>query len=239
MIFECAPFAMTFTMTQGGIVLSLFLGALVGSVSHCSFMCGPFVVMMQDRGQRTPMGSLLIPYHLGRMTTYCLLGVLSNLFLSYALMDSAWRHVVTSLLLCCAALMFLVQSFPLFLKYFPFLARLSLPLPWKWVSGASNALFHRYDRWGGVALYLGGVVLGFIPCGLVLAALLAVSALDGAGQAALAMAAFCVGTMPALIVIGIFGRKAASLWPTHFDLLNKGLGVVNSVVLIVISARLI
>lgn len=235
MIFECAPF----TITQGGVVLSLFLGGLLGSLTHCSFMCGPFVVMMQGDGTRSKMRSLLIPYHLGRMTTYIGLGVLSNLFLSYAVMDMAWRHVVTSLLLGVAALMFLVQSVPLFLRYMPFLARLSLPLPWTWVSRTSHALFHRYDPWGEVALYLGGVVLGFIPCGLVLGALLAVSSLADAGQAAIGMAAFCVGTMPALIIIGIFGRKAATFWPMHFRLLNQALSVVNSVVLLVIAAKFI
>ena len=54
------------------LVLALFMAGLVGSAGHCAGMCGPFV--LAQVGARTQLnrlaGSALLPYHLGRGTTY-------------------------------------------------------------------------------------------------------------------------------------------------------------------------
>ena len=51
---------------------------------------------------------------------------------------------------------------------------------------------------GPAARYALGVVLGFLPCGLLYGALAAAAGTASTGKGALAMAAFAGGTMPAL-----------------------------------------
>ena len=71
--------------TGSALYGALFLAGLVGSLTHCAGMCGPFVLTQVGAGLETVpaakmtewtrlRGALLIPYHLGRFTTYVLLG---------------------------------------------------------------------------------------------------------------------------------------------------------------------
>ena len=55
---------------------------------------------------------------------------------------------------------------------------------------------------GHAARYGLGVVLGFLPCGLLYGALAAAGGTGSAIDGALAMAAFAVGTVPALVATG-------------------------------------
>jgi uncharacterized protein len=55
---------------------------------------------------------------------------------------------------------------------------------------------------GPAARYALGVVLGFLPCGLLYGALAAAAGTASVREGALAMAAFAVGTVPALIAVG-------------------------------------
>lgn len=77
-------------------MFSLFLGGLLGGLTHCAFMCAPFVVMMQQKTIGRLQSVLLIPYHLGRMVTYVGLGVLANLFLMYAFPVSEYRYMMSA-----------------------------------------------------------------------------------------------------------------------------------------------
>ena len=52
------------------------------------------------------------------------------------------------------------------------------------------------------ARYALGVVLGFLPCGLLYGALAAAAGTASMGEGALAMAAFALGTVPALVAVG-------------------------------------
>ncbi|MBT7291796.1 MAG: sulfite exporter TauE/SafE family protein, partial [Rhodospirillaceae bacterium] len=77
-------------LESAGIALALFVAGLVGSFSHCAGMCGPFVLAQSttnsarketaDSSTRPGAlfsrlgGAALLPYHLGRATTYAALG---------------------------------------------------------------------------------------------------------------------------------------------------------------------
>src|SRR5271157_4933425 len=80
----CSPDA----ALQGGLLLGLFAAGAAGSVVHCGPMCGVFVLgQMSERMARLPpehlcerqriRNGMLVPYHLGRLTTYAGLGALS------------------------------------------------------------------------------------------------------------------------------------------------------------------
>jgi hypothetical protein len=71
-------------------------------------------------------------------------------------------------------------------------------------------LTSRIDRTGPGGGYLLGVALGFLPCGFLYAALAAAAATADPLQGALAMLAFGLGTVPALVLVGIApGRPPA------------------------------
>lgn len=66
---------------HGGLFTSLFAAGLLGSMTHCVGMCGPFVAgQVVARLEARPAadmrefhrltGAALLPYHLGRTTTY-------------------------------------------------------------------------------------------------------------------------------------------------------------------------
>jgi uncharacterized protein len=81
----CRPAA---SWAGGGVTFGLLLAGLAGSAMHCVPMCGPFVLgQVADRMAPVPAvrlcelqrvrGALLLPYHLGRITTYAGLGALA------------------------------------------------------------------------------------------------------------------------------------------------------------------
>ena len=184
-----------------GMPASLFVAGLAGSVVHCVAMCGPFVLgqVMGDI-ERTPTkaygewrrlaGAALVPYHLGRMTTYTLLGAMAGQATALFAASSMFGWLSGGLLVVAACLM-LVQAMGLALggagALGNVLVRLAAPL----------AFTH-----GHAARYGLGVVLGFLPCGLLYGALAAAGGTASASDGALAMAAFALGTVPALVAAG-------------------------------------
>ncbi len=236
MFFDCSAI----TLTDAGIMTSLFLAGLFGGTTHCTFMCSPFVLMLQQKTIGRISSILLLPYHLGRMTTYVVLGVLANLFLSVAFPVSPLRYGIASFVLAFAGLMFLVQSIPFLGKFFPFLLKIHLPLPLAPLQRLSARLLENNNpRWAHIRLYGVGIMLGFIPCGLVMGAMMAVATLDEPLKAALGMAAFCAGTMPSLILVALGGKTLATIFPMQFRLLSQGVIVLNGILLIVIAGRIL
>ncbi|HSK39826.1 MAG TPA: sulfite exporter TauE/SafE family protein [Arenibaculum sp.] len=204
---------------DGLLVASLFLTGLVGSATHCAGMCGGFVLAQvgarsaavpacrMSEWRRAADGALA-PYHAGRLATYAALGAMAAAVIGGAARFSGWT-VLSTMLLGGAALLFLVEAlrrFGLLRHAFPAraggvrtnrLARIAAPL------------FAAPTGWRGFGL---GAALGFLPCGLLYGALAAsASAADPLAGAA-GMAAFALGTMPALIGVGIAGQFAATRW---------------------------
>jgi sulfite exporter TauE/SafE len=227
-----------------GLLVSLFLAGLVGGFLHCTVMCGPFVLAMQQ-GRREYEGaaigkissSLLLPYHAGRLTTYILLGVLANLLLSSAFLSSSLRQILSAGFLFLAGLLFLSLALPGMLKFLPFLSRLTIPVPLRWVERLSRPILSRKTSPQG--LYGLGVLLGFMPCGLIMASLLAVAALSNPWEAAAGMGLFAIGTVPGLIAVALGGQALATIYPTTIRVLTMGLMMLNSIILFALAGKLI
>src|SRR5438270_12802087 len=111
----CGPGA-----SQGGLLAGLFVAGLAGSLLHCAPMCGGFVLgQVADRMARLPAcgmcerrrlsAAALLPYHLGRLTTYGLLGTLAA-GSAGALARAPWLRQLSTVLLALAALAFLAQA---------------------------------------------------------------------------------------------------------------------------------
>lgn len=186
--------------SPASLPLSLFVAGLAGSVVHCVGMCGPFVLgqVMGDAqaigagyGEwRRLAGAALAPYHLGRFTTYTALGALAGGATALFTANAAFAWLASCLLVLAAGLM-LAQAFGMAVASSSPLAgplnRLAAPL------AQARSVPGRYAL---------GVVLGFLPCGLLYGAIAAAGGTASAAEGALAMAAFAAGTTPALVAVG-------------------------------------
>ncbi len=211
---------------------SLFLAGLLGGTTHCAIMCAPFVFYLQQKTVGRIQSVLLWPYHLGRMTTYMALAFLSSIFLNYAFVDSDVRHMVSALVLALAGAVMLAQSVPLLAQYFPFLLRVSIPVPFAAVQKQASRFLASP---GPLRLYAAGLTLGFIPCGLVMGVLLAVSVFPEPLKSVMGMGAFALGTIPSLVAVAIGGKVVATKLPSIFTLLSQWVVVLNGIVLIVMA----
>ncbi len=222
------------------LTAALFLGALVGSVSHCAGMCGPFVIA-QISGFSAPAGKnagswyrvLLLPYHAGRLTTYTLLGVLASALSAPVLHKPAF-HIISSMLLVLAGTLFLASAFSQLVpsKYFNF--NFNLCGTPTWIMQLIAPLLPSHSLLAGYVL---GVLLGFLPCGLVYAAIMAVAATGNILAAAAGMIAFSAGTMPMLMVISLGGKMALKRQYVWLKPAMAILMVVNSMMLFIMAGR--
>lgn len=217
---------------------SLFLAGLVGSVTHCAGMCSPFVLAQTQSGQHLSKwsGPLLLPYHIGRMTTYIMLGVIAHSVLNLAYIFSEAKALLTAPLLFLAGLVFCVSAFPVLGKIFPWAEKIKLPGVFTRIAAKGSQLAMKNGTGSG---YLLGVALGFIPCGLVIAALMAASTAPTLPQAAFALAAFSVGTMPSLMAVGLCGRSLNQKFPSFSNYLSRTALLASSAWLFFLAGSLI
>ena len=210
-----------------GLPVAMFVTGLVGSAMHCVGMCGPFVLAQTGArmaGHAGEYGDLrrladgaLAPYHLGRLTTYTALGGLAGALAGVFVAWSGFRIVLAALLVAAASWFVLhaVASGGSLLARVGIAGGLERRL-----SAITRPFASDPTGWRGYGL---GVTLGFLPCGLIYGALAAAAGSGSAARGALAMAAFSLGTMPALIGIGVVGaafgrqwREAARAWPARW-----------------------
>ncbi len=199
-----------------GLPMGLFLVGLAGGPLHCGPMCGPFVLgQTADRLAALPSSrlcemarlraGLLAPYHIGRLITYTGLGATAGMLGSLP----ASGHLAGVLLLG-GALLFLSQALTRLVPSLPHFLAPARP-PSGWIAGLGR-LTRRLDRttWAG-SLAL-GLALGFLPCGLLYAAVATAASATSPGASALAMLAFGAGTVPMLAAIGLAGQAAGRRW---------------------------
>lgn len=230
------------TAFRGGLVLGLFLAGAAGSVVHCGPMCGVFVLgQVSERMARLPpermcerqriANALLLPYHLGRLTTYAGLGAL--VAGSAAMLGRVgWFGGLSAALLVLAAMLFLTHALG---RILPAGARFDqAPRFWGRLIGGYT---HRLPRGSVFGDYLLGVALGFLPCGFLYAAIAAAAASAQPGMGAVSMIAFGLGTTPALALIGIAGHAAGRRWNRGVAAAAPVLMVLNAILLLALAWR--
>jgi sulfite exporter TauE/SafE len=193
----------------------LFLAGVLGSMVHCVPMCGAFVLAQasdcmaclpaQRLTERNRIIAGALPfYHLGRLTTYTALGAVAGAFTA-SLARGGLLPGLSGVLLLAAALLLLLQGLK---NWFPVAALPGAQALWRLMRPLAQSLRgsgpgHRYAT---------GVLLGFLPCGMLGAALLTAASAGTPLGSALAMAGFALGTMPALALLGILGGRGLALY---------------------------
>jgi uncharacterized protein len=191
-------------MSANDFYLTMVLGFV--SSLHCVQMCGPVVltysVAANSAGERRPMLELHLAYNAGRTLTYMLLGATAGLaggamgwvghlagFENTAAIIAGAAMVVTGI----AMLGFGLRKW----RGFAMPARLLRPAG-KLISSSSAS-----------SKFALGLIMGFLPCGLVYAALMKAVAVGTLAGGALTLLGFGAGTSGALIVVGL-GSSAAT-----------------------------
>jgi sulfite exporter TauE/SafE len=217
-------------ISQYGVIGALFLLGLAGSLTHCIGMCGPFVLgQVANRLDRsgTPhisefarlRAAALMPYHLGRLTTYSVLGAIAAGVAATVVTLTGFNEFLAVMLAIGALLMLAAALGHLGIGGFAAPQRLLHLL---------RPLFARPSGLRGYAL---GLILGLLPCGLVYGALTLAGATGSPVLGALAMAAFGAGTMPMLMVAGFSGAALARRWQAQLRFVTAPLLLLNAATL--------
>lgn len=231
---------------DGGLLVALLTAGLVGGSTHCAGMCGPFVLaQVTARLEQVPAsrmsefhrlaGAAVLPYHLGRGTTYTLIGAAAAAVTGHvgALPGLKWLSVA---LLAFAALFFLGYAVKGLTAWVPKLDGVVQRWWGDRVSRLARPLFGNPTGWRGYGL---GLALGFIPCGLLYGAVAVAAASGSALTGALGMAAFALGTLPSLLAVGFAGHLAGRTWRSAVARAAPVIMVVNAGVLGWMAIRMI
>jgi len=179
--------------------VEIFLIGLLGSM-HCIGMCGGFVAMYT---LRKPAPRPALPYHLfyniGRIATYATIGGIMGYIGSFAMTLGKHRGIPGTVLLVSGAFMVLMGLD---------LAGIQGKRGFFENSGITERAFFRqfFHRifllesiWGTLLL---GLLLGFLPCGLLYPLFMNAAASGGFVNGMFTMLVFGLGTVPAMLSFG-------------------------------------
>ncbi len=206
----------------GTLAAGMVLAGAAASPLHCVPMCGGFVLgQVSDRMARLPSAHLsecqrmraasLTQYHLGRLTTYTVLGFAAGSG-GFAMQ---WLGGNAGVFLLIGAALLVLQAARRLRPGF------ALPL---------TRTLRGYPL---------GLALGFLPCGLLYAALAAAGATASPVYGALAMFCFGLGTVPALLIIGLFGAAAGHRFRRSLTAMTTAVLLFNAGLLTLLGVRLL
>jgi sulfite exporter TauE/SafE len=199
---------------NGALLLSALAMGLLGS-THCVVMCGGVVgvlsgglVQLESSGRRSNTRRLrfALAYNAGRIASYAVAGTVAGTFGALVGAIPALHGAALGLRLAAGALMLGVGLYLTgVLRGFAVVERLGAPL-WRRLEPTARRLL--MARSTGAALGL-GALWGWMPCGLVYAALAAALVAGAPAAGALVMVAFGLGTLPTLLAMSAVAARVA------------------------------
>ena len=202
----------------GSLFTTFFIGGLAGGFTHCITMCGPLVAC-QTMCRKTScstrtslLQSLNITYHIGRATTYGILGFISA-FLSQQITDSPLWPWIAAGMLVMAGIMFILSS----------------------ISGCKHPFINNTPK----SAYIRGTLLGFLPCGLLYAALMMSATTADPLRGMLAMWYFVLGTVPALVLANLGINVLTRRWKHVMQPIGRVMMIGNGLVLFFMAVQLV
>jgi uncharacterized protein len=206
-------------------IVSGFLVGIMGSV-HCAGMCGPIALALPTGGKTAwPLLAGRLTYNSGRIVTYALLGLV---------VGAIGRGI--ALLGYQQALSIILGAVLILTSLVPAVARRFLPrVPGadavqRRVTDALGSLFRRRSL---SALFLVGVLNGFLPCGFVVAALAGAATTGSEAGGAMFMAGFGTGTVPIMLGLSMAGHKLPGSFRMKLVAMLPWFGALLGVLLIV------
>ncbi|HUI54587.1 MAG TPA: sulfite exporter TauE/SafE family protein [Bryobacteraceae bacterium] len=184
---------------------AIFVLGLAGSL-HCLGMCGP-IVLSYGVGLRGPRPTAHAAYNAGRILTYMLLGALAGTAGRAIALLGQLAGLASGARIFAGAAM--IVAGVLMIGFVPSDSLVNIQR-----RGITKRFAHSIGK-----LILGptvgnkfalGLILGFLPCGLIYAALLKALESGGAISGALTMLAFGLGTAATLFAAGLLSSIAGA-----------------------------
>lgn len=175
------------------MLYSALLFGLISSL-HCIGMCGPIAMMLPvNRSNPAQKVLQIIIYHLGRISAYASLGLIFGLLGRGFYMAGIQQQ----LSIAVGILMIVIVVVPEkeFMKY-----NFSKPV-YRLLSKVKNHLGNQFKRKSPDALFTIGLLNGFLPCGLVYAALFGAIAMQNLTLSISYMILYGIGTIPMMSAV--------------------------------------
>jgi sulfite exporter TauE/SafE len=200
-------------MIPSPLIWGLLLG--LGSSLHCSGMCGPLgcsLLLMggPDRSRQALLGRLAV-MQLGRVTSYVALGLLFGVFGAglQTRLDTTALHLAMQWA-AGAAVVWLGLSTAGMVPSLAAVDHLTMPIA-RGLAGVRGKL----SQGGPEVALLAGLVWGVTPCAMVYTALFNSLLTGNAADGVLLMAAFGLGTVPAVVLstLALVGARSMAHRP--------------------------
>lgn len=175
-----------------------FLLGLLGSV-HCIGMCGPLIMALpfSNKNKVQKWASLFL-YHLGKIASYSILGILFGLFGSQFPIFGFQKNI--SIVIGVTMLLYVTYVFVLKSKHIQFVIIDGL---YKSIVKVLGTLFQ--SKQTSAFLFI-GILNGLLPCGMIYMALSSAMATQNIISGGVLMAFFGLGTVPALLMVALGGQ---------------------------------
>jgi sulfite exporter TauE/SafE len=185
--------------------LVAFIMGLFSSM-HCIGMCGSIIGTLtlslgpDIRNNKKLLLPFVFNYNFGRITSYTIAGALAGIIEALLTLHLGETHGHRLLQLLSAVIMasaglYIAGWFP----RFAYIEKGGMQV-WKKIEPFGRKLIPVKNR---AQAYLFGVVWGWLPCGLVYTALALAATAGDVSKSALTMLAFGLGTLPAVMGVGI------------------------------------
>ena len=211
-------------MPEAGYLAAALIGLLGGT--HCVGMCGGLVAALSVGAAGRPgrSWSIQLAYNVGRITSYSLAGTLlgalgsAGFLLNRLLPVQMGFYVAANLMLLALGL---------------YLAGFTTPLApleraggrlWAQIRPLTARFVPARDP---IRAFPLGMVWGFVPCGLVYSVLATALVSGSAARGGMLMLAFGLGTLPNLMLAGMFAARLRQLVKNAWLRLLAGLVVIG------------
>ncbi len=175
------------------MLLPALLLGLVSSL-HCMGMCGPIAMMLPvDHKNPAKKASQILLYHLGRITAYATLGLVFGLLGKGFYLAGMQQQL--SILAGVVMITIAIVPERVFARY-----NFSRPI-YRVLSNIKAALGSQFRKRSYKALFVTGLLNGFLPCGLVYAALFGALAMPNIAYSISFMALYGLGTIPLMSAV--------------------------------------
>jgi len=221
------------TFNDPEILLSAFLLGFLGS-THCLGMCGGLASALGLNTQSAPaqnktiasshqssFPTLLLAYNLGRITSYCIAGLivgLAGFWLSQQLSALNLLRYLAGIMLILMGL-YLAQWF----NGIAFTEKLGSKL-WPFIQPLGKRFMPVNSVRDAIAV---GMVWGWLPCGLVYSAMIWASLEASVIGSMLIMLFFGLGTLPAMLASGYFAQSLGNFIKQRWFRSSAGLMMIG------------
>lgn len=204
---------MEYDLTFNTSFIAAFVMGLFSSI-HCIGMCGSIIGTLtlslkpEIRNNKSTLFPFIFNYNLGRICSYSLAGFLVGFAQTLIILpfDSDFGYRILQVLsasIMISAGLYIAGWFP----HFAYIERLGVKI-WKLIEPYGHKLIPVSNL---SQAYLFGIVWGWLPCGLVYAALALAATTGDSYTSALTMLSFGLGTLPAVIGVGIMTNTLTKL----------------------------